>query len=233
MDKNNFEQLEKSLGSLPKNFMIPFLLILMYYKAYLFSVFLIIISCLSVFYTLNNKYTFTLKTPFYKYPFEFCIGFRKTFYIFIICYFLTYIAVDVANFNLAIFSLLLIQFTCLTFYIYPENIFYVWNYSLNPKEFIRYKFVTAIVYSTILCLPIILCLILFFPNEALISIGILILSYFFILTGMLAKFTAFPDEISIREGVILLFLIWFPALLILIIPYLYFQSIKNLKAILK
>lgn len=211
----------------------PFLVILIYNKAYLLSVFLFLISCILTFYAFNKKYNFIIKTPFYKYPFEFCIGFRKTFFIFILCYFLTYVAVDVDNYNLAIFSLLLIQFTCLTFYISPENIFYVWIYSLNPKEFIYYKFRIAIFYSTILCLPTILCLLLFFQNEILISLGILVLSYFFIFTGMLAKYTAFPNEISIREGVVLVFLIWFPPILVLIIPYLYFQSIKNLKTILK
>ena len=212
---------------------LPLSLVLIFNREYLLSAILILTSCFLTFYGLNKKYFFTLKTPFYKYPFEFCTGFRKTFYIFIFCYFLTYIAVDVANYNLAIFSLIVIQFTCLTYYIYPENIFYVWIYSLSPKEFIRNKFVIAIVYSTILCLPTILCLLLFFPNEMSISIGIIIISYFFILTGMLAKYAAFPDEISIREGVILIFLVWFPPILVLIIPYLYFQSIKNLKSILK
>ncbi|NHN25971.1 ABC transporter permease [Flavobacterium jejuense] len=218
-----------------ENLSITFLfwVILIYNKAYLLSFFIILISCISVFYTFNKKNNFTIKTPFYKYPFEFCTGFRKTFFIFILCYFLTYIAVDVTNYNLAIFSLLLIQFTCLTFYISPENIFYVWIYSLNPKGFIRYKFRIAILYSTVLCLPTILCLLFFFQNEILISLGILVLSYLFIFTGMLAKYTAFPNEISIREGVVLVFLIWFPPILVLIIPYLYFQSIKNLKTILK
>lgn len=207
--------------------------ILIYNREYLLSFFLFLISSFSVLFTFNRKNNFTIKTPFYKYPFEFCIGFRKTFFIFILCYFLTYIAVDVANYNLAIFSLLVIQFTCLTFYVFPENIFYVWNYSLNPKEFISYKFKIAVLYSSILCLPTILCLIIFFQNEILLSLGILILSYFFILTGMLTKYAAFPDKISIREGVILVFLIWFPPILVLIIPYLYIQSIKNLKTILK
>lgn len=210
----------------------PFVFFLIYKQFYLEAILLLSVGVSLAFVTFNNNFSFTIKTPFFKHPFEFCIGFRKTFFVFLIAYFLTYISIDVNNFNLGIFSLLLVQFTCLNFYTIPESSFYVWIYSMSPKEFIKYKYRTIILYSTLLCLPIIISLAIFFTKDIYIILGILCLSYLFILTGMLAKYAAFPDKISIREGVVLGFLVWFPPTLILILPYLYVQSLKKLKEVL-
>jgi hypothetical protein len=212
---------------------IPFLAFLLFYKEFLFSVILFSISLLFVFINFNRKSNFTIKTPFYKHPFEFCVGFRKTFLVNIFAFFLCFMAIKVNNLGLGIFSFLLIQLTCLLFYTEPENSYFVWIYSMNAKEFIRYKFRIIVLYSSILCLPIIISLLIFFPTEYALIIGILCLSYLFILTAMLAKYAAFPDKITIREGVILAFLAWFPPILILVIPYLYFESVKKLNTILK
>lgn len=218
-----------------ENFLIaiPFLFFLIYYKELIFSFLLVIISFLFALVNFNSKAKFTLKTPFYKYPFEFCIGFRKTFLVNIFAFFICFMAIKVNNFGLGIFSFLLIQFTCLLFYTEPENKYFVWIYSMNAKEFIRYKFRIIVLYSSILCLPIIINLLIFFPTEYALIIGILCLSYLFILTAMLAKYAAFPDKITIREGVILAFLAWFPPILILVIPYLYLESVKKLNTFLK
>lgn len=210
----------------------PFVLFLVYKQHFFLALLLLLFGFILAFIKIVPSYNVTIKTPFFKHPFEFCIGFRKTFVVFIVSYFLTFMAIDAENLNLGYFSILLVQLNCLNFYTKPENKFYVWIYSLNPTAFIKYKFKIIVLYSTLLCLPVVVGLCLFFPNEVFTIIGILFLSYFFILTGMLAKYAAYPEAISIREGVVLAFLVWFPPVLILILPYLYVQSIKKLNEIL-
>jgi hypothetical protein len=210
----------------------PFVFFLIFKQFYIEAILLLFVGISFALITFKNSFTLTIKTPFFKHPFEFCIGFRKTFFVFIIAYFLAFMSINVNNFNLGVFSLLLVQLTCLSYYVNPESSFYVWIYSMSPNEFIKYKFRTIIIYSTILCLPIVISLAVFFTKDIYIILGILCLSYLFILTGMLAKYAAFPDKITIREGVILAFLAWFPPILILVIPYLYIKSVKKLNTIL-
>jgi hypothetical protein len=72
----------------------------------------------------------------------------------------------------------------------------------------------------------------FFQDKALIIIGMQCLGYFYVCTGMLAKYFSFPDEISIKQVIVFVSLVLLPPLLIIILPYLYIQSIKKLNKIL-
>ncbi|MBK7030860.1 MAG: hypothetical protein IPH45_17355 [Bacteroidales bacterium] len=56
------------------------------------------------FTTHNSRWNFTIPTPFSKHPFEFAVGFRKTFLAWLFAYFLTIMAISVGNFNLGVFS---------------------------------------------------------------------------------------------------------------------------------
>ncbi|VXA99645.1 conserved membrane hypothetical protein [Flavobacterium sp. 9AF] len=211
---------------------LPFLLGLLYFKLYLIATTLLILIVALVFVSFRKTYQITIKTPFSKHPFEFCIGFRKNILIFIGCYFLAYMGIEVSNFNLTLFSLFATQLTCLSFYFLPEDIFYVWMYSFNPKEFIRYKFKVAVAYSSILTFPIFISTLIFFPEEIWIVLGVMILNVVIMLAGIIAKYAAYPDKISIRETILLLFIVWLPPLLLFVIPYLYSRSLKKLKTIL-
>jgi hypothetical protein len=48
---------------------------------------------------------------------------------------------------------------------------------------------------------------------------------------VLAKYSAYPDEIHLTIGVIIAFTILFPPLILVVIPYFYTKSINNLKFI--
>ena len=91
---------------------LPFTLFLIYQKKIIFSVILNLCVIIIMLFNFSANLSVAIPTPFSKKPFEFTIGFRKTFYIFPIVYFLTYISVSVGNFNLGIFSMLLIGITC-------------------------------------------------------------------------------------------------------------------------
>jgi hypothetical protein len=211
---------------------IVFVLFLLFKEKHLSAVLLLIASSIFATIDLKNKSNFTLPTPFYNHPFEFVVGFRTNFFIYFLAYFLTLMSISYNNFNLGIFSLILALLSCLIYYLNSEDAYYVWIFSLTPKEFIRYKLRNIIQYSTILCLPIIIILSLFFYKQIDVILGFQCLGYLFIFTTMLAKYSVFPEKIDIRFGIVLGLTMWFPLLLLLIIPYLYIQSTNKLKEIL-
>ena len=181
----------------------------------------------------SNSFNFTIPTPFSKKPFEFPVGFRKTFYIFPLAYFLTYQSILVGNFNLGAASMLLIAIVILTYYSKPENEFYVWAFNLSAKDFLINKIKTGLIYFTILSLPIIISLIIFFPNETTTLIVFLLLGYVYIITIILAKYSAYPNEMNLPEGMLIGMSLMFPPILLGIIPFFYSKSIKHLKPILE
>jgi len=212
---------------------LPFVAFLLYKNCVLMSIILLIISVLS---SLTNSTTgngFVIATPFSKKPFEFTTGFRNTFYIFIFAYFLTGIAIFVDNFNLGIFSMILVYIIMLGYYTKPEIDYYVWIYNMSPKKFLMLKIQTALIYSSILSLPVILLLSIFYMEN----IGILLLCFLLgiaILVMMIsAKYSAYPEEINIPELTLIGISLFFPPFLIAVIPYFLHKSIKQLNNILK
>ena len=212
---------------------IVFITFLLFQEKHLSSILLFISASLFSLIDFKDKSNFTLPTPFYKHPFEFTVGFRSNYFIYFFAYFLTFMSISVDNFNLGMFSLILTLLSCLNYYTNSEDEFYVWTFSLTPKEFIRYKLKNIIQYSTILCLPIIISLSLFFYKKIDIILGFQFLGYLFIFTTMLAKYSVFPEKLNIRFGIVLALTLWLPPILLLIIPYLYIQSTKKLKEILQ
>jgi hypothetical protein len=211
---------------------LPFIIMLVYQKNYLSSVVLLIISCLLIVIDFKKNTNFTIPTPFYKHPFEFTVGFRTNFLIYLFAYFLTIMSLISENFNLGIFSLIIALIASLNYYTNLENEFYIWIFSLTPKEFIKYKLKNIINYSTLLSLPIIISLSVSFYKNIDVIIGIQCLGYLFIFTTMLAKYSIFPEKLNIRFGILLAMTIWLPPLLLIIIPYLHHQSVKKLNEIL-
>ncbi len=218
-----------------ENFIIatPFIIFLIFQEKYLSSFLLLLATGLSTLIDLNKKPNFVLPTPFSKHPFEFTVGFRTTYFLYLFAYFLAFMSISVNNFNLGIFSLIVALSGCLTYYANSEKEFYVWIFSLSPKEFLVFKLKNIIQYSTLLCLPIIVSLSLCFYTKIDLILGFQCFGYLFIFTTMLAKYSVFPEKLNIRFGVVFAFIVWLPPLLLIIIPYLYIQSTKKLKEILK
>ena len=130
---------------------------------------MLLLVVLSVFITLLNSKSgssLTIPTPFYKKPFEFIAGFRATVIAFFVAYFLTAMAIVYQNFNLGIFSLLFIFLVCLSFYNEPENVFYIWVHKLKATGFLYNKIQTAIIFSSLLTLPALTALAIFFKASA-------------------------------------------------------------------
>ena len=206
----------------------PFILFLILRSFYIFSVGLLFLSFLMALTSFSTGLNITIPTPFSRHPFEFTVGFRNTFLIVIVAYILTVIAISVDNYNLGIFSFLLIFLTTYSYYFKSENEFFVWSFSIDAQGFLLQKIKTAILYSTILCLPVIIALSIYKIENSGLLLIFLLTGYAFLITVILAKYSAYPNEISFIHGILIALSVYFPPLLIIVIPIFFKQSVKRL-----
>lgn len=210
----------------------PFLIVMTVCRAYLPAILLPVAALLLVFLTPGPRSGIVIPTPFYKKPFEFIVGFRNTFLLLIFACFLSLMSVLSGNFNLGVFSMLLIFLVAISYYSFPENEFFVWVFKLKPGKFLFDKITTAILFSLLLCFPVTFFLCVFFFSKLFIIIGLQMLCCLYLSTMVLAKYSRFPHKINLPEAVIMALSLWFPPLLIAIIPYFYVKSVKRLNEIL-
>ena len=229
-EKLNYYQLriiENSGASL------PFVIFLVYKFQFISAIVLFIFSILLSFVNFENKYNFTLFTPFKKNPFEFIIGFRRAFLLILGAYLLAGIAVQVGNYNLGIFALGFLLVLCVQFYGIDENEFYVWVHARSSAEFLKYKLKFSFLHSIILSAPLILFLLLYFPSKALELIVVFMLGQIISFLSILAKYSKYPQKVDLPMSLLIATSIMlFPTLLILI-PFLFKKATNNLKVILK
>jgi hypothetical protein len=152
--------------------------------------------------------------------------------IFPIAYALTVIAINVDNLNLGIFAILLVLLTSLSYYYKPEQEYYVWVHAETPKAFLKNKVFNASKNATLIAIPNLFSLLIFYPSEFELILIFFFFGLLFLWTVILAKYSAYPVEMNLPEGMIIAFSIYFPPLLLLIIPFFYKKSISKLKHIL-
>lgn len=212
---------------------LPFLIFLLYKQLFLSALLFFVLATILALMHFRTTLNFTIWTPFSKRPFEFTTGFRNTFYLFFAAYSLTAIAISVNNFNLGVFAMLLVFATTLSYYSKPENEYYVWTYNVNAKEFLYSKIKTAILFSTSLALPIAVAIAIFYTqNIDTLSLFFLV-GWAFLISVIVSKYSAYPDEMNITQGILLALCIWFPPILIVLIPYLFKKSESRLNSLLK
>lgn len=218
--------LENSLAAL------PFLLFLLVQASCIPFAILTFSALALAFIDFKNQLNLTIPTPFYKKPFEFIVGFRNTFIVILSTWFFTIMAIIAGNFNLGIFSLLLVFFVSFTFYSIPETEFYVWIFTLSPWGFLKHKIGTALLFSTLLSLPVTLGMSFFFFDKILVIVGFQVLCYVYLGTTILAKYSVFPKQMNVPQFVFIAASIAFPPMLLGVIPYFYLQSVNRLKSLL-
>lgn len=212
---------------------LPFALVLLFHNAFIFIPILIVFAFVLAFASFNTTFSLTIPTPFYKKPFEFTVGFRNTFFIFPIAYVLTYISISVGNFNLGIFSMLLVFLVSLSYYSKLENEYYIWSFHRSPKDFLTEKIKTGLLYTAVLSIPVFITLAVFFNSELETLFTFLLLGFAYLITVILAKYSSYPNEMNIPQRILIAVSLIFPPILIGIIPYFYYQSAKRLNTILQ
>lgn len=206
----------------------PFVALLLYKNAWVESAILLILSVFIALFSLQIGVSYPIPTPFSSRPFEFSVGFRKTIFIFPIAYALAIIAMAVGNFNLGIFSMMLIFLFSLTYYAEPEQEFYVWVHKATPKTFLKQKIIAATINVSLLVAPIIGCLLIFYPADLKSIFLFFIIGLLFLWTMVLGKYADYPREMSLPAGMILTSSLFFPPILLVIMPFFYKKSIKSL-----
>lgn len=211
----------------------PFIGFLIYKLAFMAAIITLLIVLTMAYINFNTAFNYSIPSPFFKTPFEFTIGFRKTFFMFPLAYGLTTISVFVDNFNLGIASILLIFMVCMSYYSKLENEYLIWSFNLSPTAFLKTKVKTALYYASILALPIAVILCFNFYNHFVLVLLFLTLGYVFLITILLAKYALYPNAIHLPQAILIAFCIFFPPLLIVVLPYFYKQSVKRLQFILE
>lgn len=211
----------------------PFLICLIIFQHYLIAILLLIITFVFALFQWKSKFQFIVPTPFQRHPFEFIVGFRKTFLIIALSFGLAIIAISVNNFNLGLFALISGFLISMSYYSFVEDTFYVWNQKQKPKGFLFKKIQQAVILNSLLFMPITILLSFFFSEnicQILILYGV---GNFFLAYIIFIKYSAFPSQIGIKESIVLAISIYFPPLMLITIPYFYFQSFSSLSKVLK
>lgn len=210
----------------------PFLLFLSYETHFLEAAVLLAIVGMVSFFTFTFRWNFSWPTPFYRYPFEFAVGFRSNWIFLLFSYGITAIAIYANNVNLGVFTLLLPLFISAVFYQKPEPVFFVWMYALNVEDFLKHKLKIAIRYGFLLTLPIIAVFLWFYP-EAFLKISLVeIIGLGILISSVLSKYAVFPEKSSSAEAMTLFLSLIFPPFMFLFIPNLYQRAKQNLQHIL-
>ncbi len=211
---------------------LPGLGVLFYHSLFLEALLLCIVCIALALLSFKSTFNFTIPTPFYKNPFEFTAGFRKTYLIYPVAYVITIAAIDASNMNLGLFAMLLVFLVALSFYTKPENEYYVWVHALTPKEFIFMKFTIASKNVTLLSLPILLSLLYFYWHDVDFILLFFFASFLFLSIVIIAKYVMFPNEMGIQLALTIGLCIYFPPLLLVILPFYFHKSVKNLNTLL-
>ena len=207
----------------------PFLAFLVYKQFFLIAFILFAVSLFLAWSNVRMTTNFTIPTPFYKKPFEFTVGFRKSILLIFGTILIACISIYVHNFNLGVFACALLYIIILSFYAQPENEIYIWNYNVKPSQFLLSKIKIALLFSSLLTIPLVLVLTIFYPEKYLIFIALLVIGLLLIVTVLLAKYAAYPSEMSLSEGIVMALGVSFPPLLLIFIPYFYLKAKRKLQ----
>ncbi|MFN6079418.1 MAG: ABC transporter permease, partial [Bacteroidota bacterium] len=240
-EKNRTDFLQSTFGDKTKNKIrilenlmvsIPFVSILLYKSLIIEAGILVLCSISFALVSFHAHFNLSIPTPFSNRPFEFSTGFRRTFYLFPMAYALAFIAINVDNFNLGVFSFLLIFLTTLGFYSKPEQEYYVWVHAETPGKFLKNKMLHASKNAAFLTAPILISMLIFYPADFALISGFFMVGLLFLWTIILAKYSAYPGEMNLPEGMIVAFSLFFPPLLLAVIPFFYLKSVNKLKFLL-
>ena len=212
---------------------LPFLLFLLLKSEFMAASILILFTGVMTLWTSKRSLFRSLPTPFSDYPFEFAVGFRKTFILLLGIYALLVVALLVDNSNLGLFTLAVLPFICMAYYTEPEPLYYVWIFSVDPVSFVKKKVWIALMYLSLLMAPSALTLLIVYPQHVQLILVIYLLGLLYLTLIILVKYTAFPNVINIPQGFLTALALVFPPLLLFWIPWYYLKSTQNLKSYLR
>lgn len=219
---------------LSKNLMIalPFLLFLIYKGLWLWSLLLLVGQCFIAILPSTPSTPFKIPTPFQRRPFEFIVGFRNSFLLLILAYFLIFKAIQVGNANLGFAMIGFFFLLGIGYQMRIEDAHFVWIFNKTPHQLLIYKTRTAFRNVAIICLPATCILLPFFPSYWYIVLIIFLYGFILLALFILAKYAAYPKELNLPQVIILGISIIFPPLLLYTFPAFYKKAKEQLTPLL-
>lgn len=211
---------------------LPFSLFLLYKQQPIFAAGLLCGAVILALVRIPTLVRVAIWTPFSKRPYEFPQGFRKTYGLLLVVYAITAMGILVHNLNLSVVMLVIVYGLSSSFYTKNEPEFFVWVNNKSASAFLRDKLKTAVLFASILALPVLVALFLVYPTNALFIVLFLGIGICLLATLILAKYADYPDEMRIAHGFLLAFAIFLPPLFLGLIPYFYLKAVKQLKPLL-
>ncbi|MBD79967.1 MAG: hypothetical protein CL840_13725 [Crocinitomicaceae bacterium] len=232
--KNTFTNPEFRIIRIIENgiLVLPFAGFLLYNLEYVYVLGVVVASVVMSMSDRTYSVVWAIPTPFYKKPFEFIVGFRKSILALLLGLGLAILSIVVDNFNIGIFGILVTYFICLNFYSYSEPEFFVWIHAEKPASFIWGKIKTGLVHGFYIGLPLTALLAFFYFDKVYFILMFQFLGMIYIAVSTIAKYAYYPSEINTTQMVMLIISMLFPPLLIVLIPYLFSKSKHNLSHLL-
>ncbi len=207
---------------------IPFTLFLIYKMQLIVMAVVILLSIILAFLPYRGVYSLVIPTPFGGKPFEFCVKFRTTFFLFPCIYYMAVMSPLHDNFALGCVSLALIYLILQSYYDKQENDFYIWTSNSSPHRFLFNKFCIAWLYGFIVASPIFTIMALSYPSKILITCLIVLIGSLYVSAMICAKYCYFTDKHSdIAKSIIYTIVMIVPPIITL--PILFFTAIDKLK----
>ncbi|WP_235295191.1 hypothetical protein [Portibacter lacus] len=210
----------------------PFMGFLIYKMEWLSLVILFLLTIIMAFVPQGRNVNFKVPTPFRSRPFEFIIGFRRSYIFVLLAYFLIFKGIQVGNENLAFASFSFLFLLSMSYFFIPENEYFVWINSKTPHQFLMVKIKTAIINVSVLTILPSLVLLIFYTTLWYVVPIIYAVGYLYLITIILGKYAAFPNEISIPQSIIILISMICPPIMIFTLPSFYKRAIQKLNPIL-
>ena len=210
----------------------PFIAYILYEKELMLGLSIFPIAIALVFLTAKRIIHTTIPTPFRKFPFEFIVGFRQYFWLFIIAYFLVFKGIQVDNFYLSVFGHGMIFLIAMLFYQKPESYYFVWIHKAQPTQFLLDKFKVSSICISMLSVVTLIALLVIYPFKWMILLAVHILGYIILGSIIVAKYSSYPNQMNVPQALFYALSLSFPPLLLVAIWVFYRKSIRRLEPIL-
>lgn len=212
---------------------IPFALVLIYYGFFLEVMISFFFTVIVSFCTTGLFDKKIVPTPFYNFPFEFQIGYRKYFIVVIILYLVILLVTPEIKHEVGTVAFLGLFAIISTFYSSNiEDSTYLIINKRSPHQFLLGKLITSFFLTNLVVIPMLLLLIAF-ESFDINHVAYLYLSgLLFVILVILAKYSVFPKEISLSEGTIIAVSILILPIFLLTFPRFYLKAKRNLKQFL-
>lgn len=165
-----------------------------------------------------------IPTPFKRMPYEFIAGFRRGFWSLGLAVFFLVKAIQVENPYLGLFAVAIGFLASLSFYLKPEQPFFIWIYQSGFNRFMRRKIFLGMLGASVLTVPVNAAYLVCFPDQIWLALGLQVLGWLMMVFIVAAKYAAFPGEMNLPQAVMLAISLWFPPALLFTVPYLYKQA---------